>query len=104
MPGGPDQLAPTQGQPEVDAVARRVQRAAGELFYAADPVAQRVTVAEQRARRLLPLPVGLEERLQRAHQLAAVGALGVLDGREDRVAEQPQRVLVLQREQQLEGA
>ena len=61
-------------------------------------------MTEERLRRPLPLPVALDEGLQRAHQLAAVGALGVLDRREDRVAEQPQRVVVLQREQQLEGA
>ena len=76
----------------------------GQLLDAADPVAQRVTVTEERLRRPLPLPVALDEGLERAHQLAAVGALGVLDRREDRVAEQPQRVVVLQREQQLEGA
>src|SRR3954468_6722765 len=52
----------------------------------------------------LPLAVALDEGLQRAHQLAAVGALTVLDRREDRVAEQPQRVVVLERQQQLEGA
>src|SRR4051794_14801624 len=51
----------------------------------------------------LPLAVALDEGLQRAHQLAAVGALAVLDRREDRVAEQAQRVVVLEREQQLEG-
>ena len=93
-----------QGEPEVDPVTRVVQRAPGQLLDAADPVAQRMTVAEERLRRALPLPVALDEGLQRAHQLAAVGALGVLDRRQDRVAEQPQRVVVLQREQQLEGA
>src|SRR3954453_5909144 len=52
----------------------------------------------------LPLAVALDEGLQRAHQLAAVGALAVLDRREDRVAEEAQRLVVLEREQQLEGA
>ena len=61
-------------------------------------------MAEERLRCALPLPVALDERLQRAHQLAAVGALGLLDRGQDRVAEQPQRVVVLQRQQQLEGA
>src|SRR3954462_205408 len=40
-----DQLAPSQGEPEVDAVARRVQRAAGELLHPADAVTERVAVA-----------------------------------------------------------
>src|SRR3712207_3943533 len=34
-----DQLSPAQREPEVDAVARGVQRAAGELLDAADAVA-----------------------------------------------------------------
>src|SRR3954464_834299 len=70
-----DELAPTQRQPEVDAVARGVQGAPRELLDAADPVAQRVAVAVELARRLLPLAVALDEGLQRAHELAAVGAL-----------------------------
>src|ERR1700755_165952 len=56
------------------------------------------------ARCPLPLSVALDEGLERAHQLAPVGALGLLDRREDRVAEEPQRVVVLERQQQLEGA
>src|SRR5215216_5113444 len=87
-----DELAPAQRQPEVDAVARGVQRPAGELLDAADPVAERVPVAVELARGLLPLAVAFDERLERAHQLPPVGALALLDGREDRVAEQPQRV------------
>ena len=83
---------------------RRGQVAAGQLLDPADPVAQRVAVAVQPPRRALPLAVLLDERLERAHQLAAVVALAVLDRAEDRVAEQPQRLVVLQREQQLEGA
>src|SRR5207248_2430726 len=100
---GLDELAAPQRQPEVDAIARRVQRAAGQLLDAADAIAQRVPVAVQLARGALPLPVALDEGLQRAHQLAAVGPLVVLDRGEDRVAEQAQGVFVLQREQQLEG-
>src|SRR5215213_4135601 len=99
-----DQLASPQGEPEVDAIARGVQRPAGQLLDAADPVAQGVPVAVELARRALPLAVALDERLEGAHELAAVGALAVLDRREDRVAEQPQRLVVLEREQQLEGA
>src|SRR4051812_33458170 len=99
-----DELAPAQGEPEVDAVPRGVQGASRQLLDAADPVAQRVAVAVELARRLLPLAVALDERLERAHQLAAVRALPLLDGGQDRVAEQPQRVVVLQREQELEGA
>src|SRR4051794_13446704 len=99
-----DQLAPSQGEPEVDAVARRVQRAAGELLHPADAVTERVAVAVELPRGALPLPVAFDERLERAHQLAAVGSLTLLDGGEDRVAEQPERLVVLQREQQLEGA
>src|SRR5687768_18009522 len=43
--GSLDELAAPQGEPEVDPVARRVQRAAGQLLHAADPVAQGMTVA-----------------------------------------------------------
>src|SRR5918996_1304575 len=103
-PGSCQQLAPAQGEPEVDPVAGRVQRAARQLLYPADPVAERVAVAVELARSALPLAVALDERLQRAHQLAAVGALAVLDRCQDRVAEQAQGVVVLQREQQLERA
>src|SRR5215218_651767 len=99
-----DELAPAQGEPEVDAVARGVQGAPGQLLDPADAVAQRVAVAVELARRLLPLPVALDEGLERAHELAAVGSFPLLDRREDRVAEQPQRVVVLQREQELERA
>src|SRR3954466_12094332 len=42
---GADQLAPSQGEPEVDAVAGGVQRAAGQLLHPADAIAQRVPVA-----------------------------------------------------------
>src|SRR5690242_16110683 len=84
-----DQLAPAQGEPEVDAVARGVQRPARQLLHAPDPIAQRVAMTVQLARRPLPLPVAFDERLERAHQLAAVGALSLLDRGEDRVAEQP---------------
>src|SRR5215211_8838087 len=99
-----DQLASPQREPEVDAIARGVQRPPGQLLHAADAVAEGVTMAVELARRPLPLPVALDERLERAHQLAAVGALAVLDGGEDRVAEEPQRVVLLQRQQQLERA
>src|SRR3954447_16518676 len=99
-----DELAPAQREPEVDAVARRVQGAARELLDAPDPVAQRVPVAVELPGRLLPLAVALDEGLERAHQLAPVGALALLDRRQDRVAEEPQGVVVLEREQQLERA
>ncbi len=99
-----DQLAAAEREPEVDAVARGVQGAACQLLDAPDPVAQRMAMTVQLACGALPLAVALDERLQRAHQLAAVGALALLDRGEDRVAEQPQRLVVLQREQQLEGA
>src|SRR5829696_7922303 len=98
------ELPAAQREPEVDPVAGGVQRAPGQLLDPADAVAERVAVAEELARGALPLPVAFDERLQRAHQLAAVRALAVLDRGEDRVAEQPQRLVVLQREQQLEGA
>src|SRR4051794_40791731 len=97
------ELTSAQGEPEVDAIAGRVQRPARELLHAADAVAERVAMAVELPRGALPLAVALDERLERAHQLAAVGALAVLDRREDRVAEQPQRLVVLEREQQLEG-
>src|SRR5215211_3430331 len=98
------ELATAQGQPELDAVAGARQVAARELLDLADPVAQRVAVAVQPPRGRLPLAVALDERLERAHQLAAVVALAALDRREQRLAEQPQRIGVLQREQQLERA
>src|SRR5215218_4425013 len=99
-----DDLAPAQGEPELDAVAGGAEVAAGELLDLADPVAQRVAVAVQAPGGGLPLPVALDEGLERAHELAAVVALAVRDRPEQRLAEQPQRVGVLQREQQLEGA
>src|SRR4051794_30978592 len=73
-----EQLPPPQGKPEVDPIARGVERAAGELLDAPDAVAQRVAVAEQLLGRPLPLAVGLDEDLERAHQLAAVRALARL--------------------------
>ncbi len=76
----------------------------GELLHLAHAVAQRVAVAEEPARGGLPLPVALDERLQRADELAAVVALVRLDGSQQRLAEQAQRVGVLQGEQQREGA
>src|SRR5213076_2226716 len=78
--------------------------AARELLDLADPVAQRVTMAVQAPRRGLPLPVAFDERLERAHELAAVMALAALDRPQQRLAEQPQRVGVLQGEEQLERA
>src|SRR3954469_17853168 len=100
--GSADDLAPAQGEPELDAVARGAEVAAGELLDLADPVAQRVAVAVEPPGSGLPLAVALDERLERAHQLAAVVALAVLDRAEQRLAEQPQRVGVLEGEQQLE--
>src|SRR4029077_20377930 len=70
----------------------------------ADPVAQRVAVAVEPPRGGLPLAVALDECLERAHELAAVVALAVLDRAEQRLAEQAQGVGVLQREQELERA
>src|SRR4051794_1937247 len=102
-PRRPDDLAPAQRQPELDAVARRGQVAPGQLLDLADPVAQRVAVAVQAARRRLPLAVALDEGLQRAHELAPVVALAALDRAEQRLTEEAQRVRVLQRQQQLEG-
>src|SRR3954451_4786063 len=82
-----NELASAECEPEVDPVARGVQRPPGQILDPADPVAQRMPVAEELARRALPLPVALDEGLERAHQLAAVGALALLDRREDRVSE-----------------
>src|SRR5205823_5980808 len=78
--------------------------AAGELLDLADAVAQRVAMAVQPPGGGLPLAVGLDERLERAHQLTAVVAFPAFDRAKQRVAVQAQRVGVLQREQQLEGA
>ena len=52
----------------------------------------------------LPLAVLLDEGFQRAQQLAAVFLVAALDRAEDAVAVEPQRVVVLDREQQGEGA
>src|SRR3954462_9616201 len=100
--GSGDELAAAQRQPELDAVAGAAEVAARQLLDLADPVAERVAVAVQPPCRGLPLPVALDERLERAHQLAAVVALAVLDRPEQRLAEQAQRVGVLEREQELE--
>src|SRR5688500_13101305 len=83
------QFPAPQSQPEVDAISRAVQRAPRQLLHALDPVAQGVTMAVELLGRPLPLPVALDEDLQGAHELAAVGALPLLDRREDGVAEQP---------------
>src|SRR6185312_2918378 len=99
-----DDLAPAQRQPELDAVARGAQVASGELLDLADAVAQRMTVAVQASRGRLPLAVALDEGLKRAHELAAVVALAVLDRPQQGLAEQAQRIGLLQGEQQLEGA
>src|ERR1700736_3581584 len=52
----------------------------------------------------LPWPVLLDEGLQRPHQLTTIVALAGFDRREDRVAEQPEGLVVLEREQQLKRA
>ena len=96
-------LARSASQSSIRSVAR-LEVAAGELLDLADPVAQRVAVAVELAGRALPVAVVLDERLQRAQQLAAVLALGALDRLQEAVAVEAQRVVVLEREQQGEGA
>ena len=76
----------------------------GQLFDLAHPVAQRVAVAVDLARGALPLAVLLDEGFQRAQQLAAVLLVALLDRAEDAVAVELQRLVVLDREQQGEGA
>src|SRR5271169_2759307 len=98
------QLPSPQRQPELDAVARIGEVAPGELLDAANTVAQRVPVAVQRIGRLLPVPVVLDEHVQRAHELLAVLPLALLDRTEHAAAVGVERVVVLQREQELEGA
>src|SRR5436190_5675940 len=61
-------------------------------------------VAEELARRPLPLAVLLDDHLERAQQLVAVLAAAVLERAEHAVAEEAQRLVVLQRQQQLERA
>src|SRR3954466_7773390 len=61
-------------------------------------------VAEELARGALPLAVLLDEDLERAQQLVAVLAAAVLERPEHAVAEEAKRVVVLQREEQLERA
>src|SRR3954467_15930873 len=98
------QLSRLQREPELDPVAGTRQVPPGELLDAADPVAERVAVAEDPPSALPPPPVLLQERLQRLQQLAAVLALAILDRAEHAVAVEPQRLVVLDREQQLERA
>ena len=98
------QLPAAQGQPELDPVARGAQVAAGQLLHLADPVAQRVAVAEQLPRRPLPLAVLLDEGLQRADQLVAVLAAALLERAQHALAVERQRLVVLEGQQQLEGA
>src|SRR3954465_7815650 len=94
-----EQFPAAHGEPEVDPVARRVQRPAGQLLDAPDPVAQGAAGAEKLLGRAPPLALGPDEAHGRAHAAPPVRALAGLDRRQDRVAEQPQRVVVLQREQ-----
>src|SRR5688572_1399715 len=61
-------------------------------------------MAVELLRRALPLAVVLDERLERAHELAAVLPLPRLDRAEQGVAEQTARLVVLQAEQELERA
>ena len=62
-------------------------------------------MAVEAARGALPLPVAFDEDLERAQQLAGVARRTVaLERAEDRVAERAQGVVVLEGEQQLEGA
>src|SRR2546423_246967 len=76
------QPPPPQAQPELDAVACPAEIAAGQLLDSADPVAQRVAVAVQLASGALPLPVRLDEGLERAEQLVPVLAAAVGQGAE----------------------
>src|SRR5206468_9773632 len=89
---------------ELDPVACAREVAPGQLLDAPDPVAQRMPVAEELARRALPLAVLLDEDLERAQQLIAVLAAAVLERAEHAVAEEAQGAIVLEREEQLEGA
>ena len=98
------QFSGPQREPELDPVARARQVAARELLHPPDAVAQRMAVAVELARRPLPLAVLLDERLERADQLVAVLAGRVLERAEHAVAVEPQRLVVLQRQQQLERA
>src|SRR5215218_7736919 len=98
------QFTRAQSQPELDPVAGIREVAAGELLHAPDAVTQRMPVAVELARGALPLAVLLDERLERADQLVAVLAARVLERSEHAVAVEPQRVVVLERQQELEGA
>src|SRR6201999_3601211 len=74
------------------------------LLHTPDPIAQRVPVAVEPLGGPLPLAVLLYERFQRSHQFTSIVSFSGLDGPEDRVTEQPQGLVVLQRQQQLERA
>src|SRR3954447_16259204 len=86
------ELAAAQRQPELDAIAGAGEVAPRQLLDLADAVPQRVAMAVQPPRGRLPLPVAFDERLERAHQLAAVVPLTGLDRTEQGLAEQAQRV------------
>src|SRR3954447_11385420 len=82
--------AAAQREPELDAIAGAGEVAPRQLLDLADAVAQRVPVAVQAPGGRLPLPVALDEGLERAHQLAAVMPLARLDRAQQRLAEQPE--------------
>src|SRR5271166_2849551 len=103
-PRSPRELPAAQRQPELDPVARAGEAAPGELLDAADAVAERVPVAVEGGRRALPMAVLLDEHVERAQQLLSVVALPFLDRPEHGSAVGAERVVVLQREQQLEGS
>src|SRR4051794_26824027 len=99
-----DELPCAKGQPQLDPIRRPRQIPPRQLLDLADPVAQRMAMAVQLPRRPLPVAVVLDERLQRAQQLPAVLALRALDRLQEAVAVEAQGVVVLEREQQGEGA
>src|SRR4029077_17931066 len=76
----------------------------GQLLDAADAITQRVAVTVERPRGLLPVAIVFDEHVERAQQLIPILSLALLDRAEHAATVGDQRVVVLQREQQLEGA
>src|SRR5688572_11223567 len=99
----PHKLAGAQGEPQFDSISCPGQIAAGQLLDLANPVAKRVAMAVELPRCPLPVPVVLDERLERAQELAAVFAFVPPDRLQEPFGIKPERLVVLERKQESEG-
>ena len=100
---GREQLPRAQREPELHPVEARRQVAAGELLHLAHPVAEGVTVDVQLGRGALPPGVVLEERAERALELAALALVVRVERREQGVGEGSKRAGVRHRQQEPVG-